>query len=67
MREQFEKWAYNHKWNIFRNPKTGEYCNEFVDGAWYAYQEQQKIINQLKQEKLDHINKLDKLFYGDVK
>lgn len=26
-----------------------------------------KTINQLKQEKLDHINRMNKLLYGDVK
>lgn len=47
-RGQFEKMCYQNKWNIFRNPKTGEYCDDFVNGAWYAWQEQQKKIDEIK-------------------
>ena len=52
MREQFEKWCYENKWNTFRYPENwengGEYCDSFVNGAWYAFQEQQKRIDAIK-------------------
>lgn len=43
-RELFEQWAYSNKWNIFRYPKSdyhskeGQYCDEFVEGAWHGWQ-----------------------------
>ena len=43
-RELFEEWAYSNKWNIFRYPKSdyhskeGQYCDEFVEGAWHGWQ-----------------------------
>lgn len=42
-REAFEEWAYSNKWNICRYPKSdyhmkeGQYCDEFVDGAWHGW------------------------------
>lgn len=56
LREKFEKVCYDRKWNIFRYPhseyhnKMGEYVDDFVNGAWFAYQEQQKVINNLMDE-----------------
>lgn len=42
-RKAFEEWAYSNKWNICRYPKSdyhmkeGQYCDEFVDGAWHGW------------------------------
>lgn len=42
-RKAFEGWAYSNKWNICRYPKSdyhmkeGQYCDEFVDGAWHGW------------------------------
>lgn len=42
-RKTFEEWAYSNKWNICRYPKSdyhmkeGQYCDEFVDGAWHGW------------------------------
>ena len=42
-RKAFEAWAYSNKWNICRYPKSdyhmkeGQYCDEFVDGAWHGW------------------------------
>lgn len=53
MREEFEKWCRKNKWNTFRYPESwengGEYCDPFVNGAWYAFQEQQKKIDEIKE------------------
>ena len=43
-RKAFEGWAYSNKWNICRYPKSdyhmkeGQYCDEFVNGAWHGWQ-----------------------------
>ena len=42
-RKAFEVWAYSNKWNICRYPKSdyhmkeGQYCDEFVNGAWHGW------------------------------
>ena len=42
-RKAFEGWAYSNKWNICRYPKSdyhmkeGQYCDEFVNGAWHGW------------------------------
>ena len=42
-RKAFEAWAYSNKWNICRYPKSdyhmkeGQYCDDFVDGAWNGW------------------------------
>ena len=42
-RKAFEEWAYSNKWNICRYPKSdyhmkeGQYCDEFVNGAWHGW------------------------------
>ena len=42
-RKVFEGWAYSNKWNICRYPKSdyhmkeGQYCDEFVNGAWHGW------------------------------
>lgn len=42
-RKAFEAWAYSNKWNICRYPKSdyhmkeGQYCDEFVNGAWHGW------------------------------
>ena len=42
-RKALEGWAYSNKWNICRYPKSdyhmkeGQYCDEFVDGAWHGW------------------------------
>ena len=42
-RNAFEGWAYSNKWNICRYPKSdyhmkeGQYCDEFVNGAWHGW------------------------------
>ena len=42
-RKAFEAWAYSNKWNICRYPKSdyhmkeGQYCDDFVDGAWHGW------------------------------
>lgn len=42
-RKAFEDWAHSNKWNICRYPKSdyhmkeGQYCDEFVDGAWHGW------------------------------
>lgn len=34
----------------------------YANGAIYAYQEQQKIIDEMKAEKAEHIERMNKLF-----
>lgn len=59
LRKQFEALAYRNKWDICRYPqsnyhnKEGHYCDEFVDGAWWAFQEQNKRIDRLKKYLID--------------
>lgn len=71
-RELFEEWAYSNKWNIFRYPKSdyhskeGQYCDEFVEGAWYGWHMDKDILikgNKIYSSKTvcfvpDEINKL---------
>ena len=62
-RELFEEWAYSNKWNIFRYPKSdyhlkeGQYCDEFVEGAWHGWQagaaSRQGEIDELKKRARD--------------
>ena len=62
-REEFEKWCYQNKWNTFRYPDNwengGEYCDSFVNGAWYAFQEQQKKLDCCREENKAHLEKIN--------
>lgn len=60
MREQFEKlpeierqihkFVFDNELNCYRNKikSTDIHLVTWVNGAWYAFQEQQKIINDLE-------------------
>lgn len=53
LREKFEGLAYKNKWNICKYPKSdyhnkeGEYCDDFVNGAWWAFQDRQNKIDKI--------------------
>ena len=44
LRKEFEKIAYKNKWNINKDPHDF-YVDDFVNGAWWAFEEQQAKIN----------------------
>lgn len=46
-RELFEAWAYGNKWNIFRG-KDGEYCDDFVQGAWCGWVRSFEVNNLIE-------------------
>ena len=50
LRKDFEKIAYKNKWNINKDPH-GFYVDDFVNGAWWAFEEQQTKIDELKHQK----------------
>ncbi|MGS9896551.1 hypothetical protein [Acinetobacter baumannii] len=50
-REEFEAWAHSKKWNIFKFP-NGQYVDEFVNGAWHAWQYLKAQVNELKKANL---------------
>ena len=47
LRKEFEKIAYKNKWNINKDPH-GFYVDDFVNGAWWAFEEQQTKIDELQ-------------------
>ena len=47
LRKEFEKIAYKNKWNINKDPHDF-YVDDFVNGAWFAFQEQQAKIDELQ-------------------
>ena len=47
LRKEFEKIAYKNKWNINKDPHDF-YVDDFVNGAWWAFEEQQAKIDELK-------------------
>ena len=49
LRKEFEKIAYKNKWNINKDPHDF-YVDDFVNGAWWAFQEQQAKIDELAEE-----------------
>lgn len=57
LRKEFEAWAYSNKWNINRCVNMGidYYADDFVDGAWHAFQERQKQIDDIK----EYVSKLE--------
>ncbi|MEB4800576.1 hypothetical protein QR556_06290 [Acinetobacter soli] len=46
-REAFEAIALKNKWNINKDPYDF-YIDDFVNGAWWAFEEQQKRIDELQ-------------------
>lgn len=55
LRDRFEKIAYENKWNIFRVRDMGldHYVDEFVDGAWWGFKEQQIKLDAIKKKLSD--------------
>ena len=56
LRKEFEKIAYKNKWNINKDPHDF-YVDDFVNGAWWAFEEQQAKINEL-QKKINNVNEV---------
>ena len=73
MRDQFEKLpeiaeglqhcTYNESTNDYHanvaHDNEWEWHTQFVNGAWYAYQEQQKKLNCCREENKAHLEKID--------
>ncbi|WP_253199505.1 hypothetical protein [Acinetobacter baumannii] len=65
LQEQFEAIAVQNCWNINKYPAgwdgrgDDEYVDEFVNGAWWAFQHQQAKVEELQQENL-------RLAYGNT-
>ncbi|WP_345795512.1 hypothetical protein [Acinetobacter nosocomialis] len=55
-REAFEKWAHENKWNTFKFP-SGQYVDEFVNGAWHACEHWQ-TQDQKYQKEIEGLRKL---------
>lgn len=53
LRKEFEKIAYKNKWNINKDPHDF-YVDDFVNGAWWAFEEQQAKIDEL-QKRVDEL------------